>query len=63
MKKIFTTEELEIIFDKLPNKNKVVTLLEAMDVMQQYNGRSKTECINIAMGYYSIGVHTWELLN
>jgi hypothetical protein len=31
-------------------RNKVDILLEALDYMQQWNGRSKWQCIGLAMG-------------
>ena len=32
-------------------RNKVEILFEALDIMQQYNGRSVWYCIALAMGY------------
>lgn len=46
-----TTEQVTDKFDKLSNKKKVNVLFDAIDYMQQYNGRSISECICLAMGY------------
>ena len=35
---------------KLPKQNLVNLMLSALDEMQVYNGRSKTECIATALG-------------
>jgi hypothetical protein len=37
-------------FEKMSNKKKVDVLIDALDLMQQYNGRSKQDCIVMAMG-------------
>ena len=36
-------------FDKLPKKSKIKVLWFALDYMQQYNGRSKEDCVKLAM--------------
>ena len=46
--KIFTDEQIWNMFEK--KRDKVNILFEALDFMQQYNGRSKTQCIGLAMG-------------
>ena len=38
-------------FDKLSNENKREVLFSALDLMQQYNGRTKQYCFYSAMGY------------
>jgi hypothetical protein len=46
---VFTPREIQIKFNK--KRNKVDILMEALDYMQQYNGRSKLQCIALAMNY------------
>jgi len=36
---------------KLPRKNLIALLYEALDSMQAYNGRSRTQCICMALGF------------
>jgi len=50
-----TPVELRILFNK--KRDKVAILWDALDYMQQYNGRSKTDCIAIAMGYERVDTH------
>lgn len=50
MKKLSYTEMQEK-FAKLSWKNQVLILHGALDYMQQYNGRTRLECIALAMGY------------
>ena len=38
-------------FDKLSNESKRDVMFTALDIMQQYNGRSKSFCFYSAMGY------------
>jgi len=45
-----TDDEMICKFDKLPNHKKVLILFDALDIMQQYNGRTKQDCIILAMG-------------
>ena len=49
--KYYTAEEIMEKFQKMPNTLKIKVLYEAIDIMQQYNGRSRTLCIAMAMGY------------
>ncbi len=35
---------------KLPRKNLINLMWESLDFMQQYNGRSKLECIMLSLG-------------
>lgn len=42
-------------FEKLSNKEKIPILFEALEYMQQYNGRSVNDCIIYAMGYVPEG--------
>ena len=46
-----TKEAIIAKFVKLSNPKKVEVLLDALDYMQQYNGRSVRTCICLAMGY------------
>lgn len=47
----FTSAHITKEFNKLTKDKKIEVLIEALDYMQQYNGRSKTLCIAMAMGY------------
>lgn len=49
--KYFTSEEINKKFNSLTKDKRIEVLLEALDNMQSYNGRSKTLCIALAMGY------------
>ena len=49
MKKYFYAEHILALFNK--KRNKVDILIDALDEMQAYNGRSKTDCIALAMGF------------
>jgi hypothetical protein len=50
-KKFYTAEELEKKFDNTTRVEKINILSQAIDYMQQYNGRTKQTCIFLAMGY------------
>ena len=50
-KKEFTLGEVLAKYKMLSEGNKNNVLYEALDFMHQYNGRSKTDCIALAMGY------------
>jgi hypothetical protein len=50
-KKTYTREQLRDMFSKLPAIKKIDTLWLALDLMQQYNGRTKYDCVFMAMGY------------
>ena len=43
-------EKLYEILEKLPRKNLINLMWEALDYMQGFNGRSRTDCITMAMG-------------
>ena len=51
MKKKYTKSEILRKFNALSWKDQSNVLYDALDVMQQYNGRSKSQCIVMAMGY------------
>ena len=53
-KGMLSLDEIVEVYYKLDCSSKVKILLEAMEYMQQYNGRSKSECIALSMGYYQI---------
>ena len=38
------------LLEKLPAENLINLMWEALDIMQSYNGRNKTECILMAAG-------------
>lgn len=46
-----TVNEIMLEFSKLPCNKKVDILINALDEMQSYSGRSKMTCIALAMGY------------
>lgn len=50
-KKYLTSEEINKKFQSLTKNKRIGVLLEALDYMQSYNGRSKILCIALAMGY------------
>ena len=47
----YTKSALRLKYENLVDTAKVVFLTSAIDYMQQYNGRSKWDCIFYAMGY------------
>jgi len=49
--KNYTSEQINKEFSKLTKDKKIEVLYEALDYMQQYNGRSRFLCIAMAMGY------------
>lgn len=49
--KIKTILEVQKKFARLTRLQKIETLFEALDFMQQYNGRSKWECIALVFNY------------
>lgn len=61
MKKYYTKDELNKKYNSLTKDEKIEVLNEAIDIMGQYNGRSKSECIFIAMGFdnYDGESNTW----
>lgn len=52
--KYYSSEHIENEFQKLSKVNKIDVLLDALDYMQEYNGRTKLLCIAMAMGYDNI---------
>jgi glutaredoxin-related protein len=53
--KYYTSEHVSKQYQKLTKDEKINVLYEAIDIMQQYNGRSRFLCIAMAMGY-----RNWE---
>jgi hypothetical protein len=49
--KHYTSEYISKKYNALSLKEKTIVLYEALDYMQQYNGRSRFMCIAMAMGY------------
>ena len=49
--KNLTGEQIHGKFNKLPTAKRIHLLWDALDYMEQYNGRSKTDCLALAMGY------------
>lgn len=50
-KEYFTSAQITKEYNNLSDAKKCEILYEALDYMQQYNGRSKNLCIAMAMGY------------
>lgn len=59
--KYYTSEQISNEFEKLTKDEKIRVLYNAIDYMQSYNGRSKSLCIAMAMGYdnYEGGINTY----
>lgn len=51
MEKKYTSEQIQNKYDRLSLKKKNKILYEAIDIMNQYNGRTRFLCIAMAMGY------------
>jgi hypothetical protein len=49
--KTFTSAQISKEFKNLTKDKKIEILYEAIDIMQQYNGRSRFTCIALALGY------------
>jgi hypothetical protein len=47
----YTESEITVEFHKLSKKKQTEILWEALDYMQEYNGRTKFYCVARAMGY------------
>jgi len=47
----YTLDDIQKKFNKLSRLRKIEVLWEALDHMQSYNGRSRWDCIALAMGY------------
>lgn len=50
-KKYYSNNELLAEFKKLDDRQTAIVLNDALDYMEEYNGRSKFTCIMMAMGY------------
>ena len=51
LEKYYTHNQIAKEFSKLTQVKQIETLYEALDYMQQYNGRTKMLCIAMALGY------------
>ena len=49
--KYYTRKQIVSEFLKLNKDAKIMYLIDALDYMQAYNGRSQIMCIALAMGY------------
>lgn len=49
--KNYTSDQILKEFNKLTKDKTIDVLFDALDCMQQYNGRSKMLCVAMAMGY------------
>lgn len=49
--KFYTSEQVQEKYNKLTKDEKIEVLYEALNYMQQYNGRTRFLCIAIAMGF------------
>lgn len=61
--KYYTSAFIQKKFENLSKDKKIKVLYEAIDIMQQYNGRSRFLCIAMAMGFqnYEGDIDTYEL--
>lgn len=50
-KTVWTSQEIRTMFEKFSYIKQVGILMDALGYMQQYNGRSETDCIALAIGY------------
>lgn len=55
-----TSDQINEMYEKLSSPKKVNVLMSALNYMQQYNGRSITNCIALAMGYETDGLGNYE---
>lgn len=49
--KFYSYSHIQKEYAKMTKDQKISTLLEALNFMQSYNGRSRFLCIAMAMGY------------
>jgi len=49
--KTYTSQDFVDKYNALKCKEKTKVLYDALDYMQEYNGRSKLDCVILAMGY------------
>jgi len=49
--KYYTADQIRTEFESMSKDLKIEVLYEAIDIMQQYNGRSRFLCIAMAMDY------------
>jgi len=49
--KTYTIEYIKIKFQQLNKAEQINILWSALDYMNQYNGRTKWECVALGMGY------------
>lgn len=47
-------------FSNLPYKKQVVIMWGALDHMEQFNGRTKLDCVCLSMGYTPNNESKWE---
>ena len=62
--KYYTATQILIKFESMSKDSKINVLYEAIDIMQQYNNRSRFFCIAMAMGYKNVEgkSDTYELI-
>lgn len=58
--KTFTRDEMILKFESLSYRSKTNILWYALDLMQQYNGRSKYECVFMVMNYQEDDNGMWH---
>jgi hypothetical protein len=51
LEKYYTNNEILMEFNMLNDKQTVSVLYDALNYMEEYNGRSKFTCIAMALGY------------
>lgn len=60
MKKAKNLSAINQEFNSLRSVKKADILWDAIDYMQQYNGRSRMYCVALAMGYTTLDGTTFE---
>lgn len=50
-KKYYYDNYISNVFNRKTKDNKIDILYEALDYMQSYNGRSRLDCVALAMGF------------
>lgn len=53
-KKYYNEDDIRMEFNKRAKYEKIAILFNALDLMEQFNGRTKIYCIAVAMGYENI---------
>lgn len=57
--KTYTELELQKKFEWLTKSEQINVLWSALNIMQQYNGRSRWECVFFAMDFEPVNDNNW----